>query len=132
MKEYKFEITHKAGVPDRNGIIFSKEALDKMSKQALERYKNGNPIPLMIKELNDYDTFENISTLKLENNIGNVTAFSENSINTIIKDDKYDIFNELVKNNYMLGYRMVAGIDDGKVIADDLKIISFDMIRDRA
>lgn len=132
MKEYKFEIMHRADVPDKNGRTFSKEALEKMSKQVSERCKNGNPIPLMIKESNDYNTFENLTTLKPENRIGDVTVFSEDYINTMVKDDKYDIFNELIKNNYTPGYRIVARIDDDKVIAGDLKIISFDMIKDRA
>lgn len=127
MIEYKFDVIQKVNVQNKNGVIFTDEALESISNQVLEANKNNHPFPLIILDEKLFESINDITSVNPEYVIGNVKEFSNNSILVSIRDDKEGIFNKLLQENYEPGYRVLCNIDDNKVVSN-IKVICFDMI----
>ena len=128
MIEYEFDIIQKVNIPNRNGIIFTDEAIESISNQVSEANKNNHPFLLTTSDQKLFKSIIDITSVNPEYVIGNVKKFSNNNILVSIKDYKVDIFNKLLEEKYEPGYRVLCNIDDNKVVSN-VKLICFDMIR---
>lgn len=126
MMEYKFNIIQKVNVPNKNGVIFTDKALESISNQVSEANKNNHPFPLIISDEKLFESINDITSVNPEYVIGNVKEFSTNDILVSINDNKKDIFNKLLQENYEPGYRVLCNINDN--IVSNIKVICFDMI----
>ena len=119
------ETVSRPGIPNVNGLIYSKEAIDKAIKEF-----NESDMPLYLTERqypvekNQYD----ITSIDPRIILGEIKKISYESIEVLPNPDKLEKIKEYSDNGYKPGMFYSCELNNNQ--ATNIKIISFDMLSD--
>lgn len=135
MYEVTLKTVTQSDTPNRNHVVYTKEAFEKMANDMNKKIKEGIRLPLTCES---YDMMkpDDFYSVNVNNILGDIKEIRDGSIDVSIYHPKKEIFDELIKNGYEPGMRYMTNsesctMDDSgnRVVNDITKIISYDFIK---
>jgi len=127
MKEMTLKTMTSSGVPNLNGVIYSKEEFEKM-------LENTDVSTIVVSKVCNYEdkSIENYLTIHPETIVCNVTSILDGSIRVEIPDDKIDFINEVLNKGFLPGMRYLGELSDrdekGFQHVSNMKLICYDFV----
>ena len=131
-KEYTLLTLTMSDVPNVNNVVYPKKVFEDFIKENKDEIENGC-IKLTIEDETEKikEGCASFNTVKLDKVIGTVRNIEDGKITVSVPEDKSELLNNLLNENFKPGMRYIANMDktDHQKVEKIHKIISFDMIK---
>ena len=131
-KEYTLLTLTRSDVPNVNNVVYPKKVFEDFIKENKDEIENGC-IKLTIEDETEKikEGYTSVNTVKLDKVIGNVRNIEDGKITVSVPEDKSELLDNLLNENFKPGMRYIANMDktDHQKVEKIHKIISYDMIK---